>query len=77
MSFITTKFHVILLSGFSGVVLMNCFELLTLLPEKKLNKNFLWICPSTHYVLHNYKVSRNSVERFQWSCADKKTGLTD
>ena len=26
MSFITTKFHEILLSGFSGVVLMNCFE---------------------------------------------------
>ena len=26
MSFITTKFHVILLSGFSGVVLTNCFS---------------------------------------------------
>ena len=26
MSFITTKFHTILLSGFSGVVLTNCFS---------------------------------------------------
>ena len=26
---------------------------------------------STHYVLHNYKVSRNSVERFQRSCTDE------
>ena len=26
MSFITTKFHEILLSGFSGVALTNCFE---------------------------------------------------
>ena len=26
MSFITTKFHAILLSGFSGVVLTNCFS---------------------------------------------------
>ena len=40
--------------------------------EKKLNQNFPWICSSTHYVLHNYKVSPNSVERFQRSCADKK-----
>ena len=36
-----------------------------------MNQNFLWICTSTHYVLHNYKVSRNSVERFQRSCTDK------
>ena len=41
-------------------------------PRKKLNQNFLWICTSTHYVLHNYKVSRNSVERFQKSCTNKK-----
>ena len=39
--------------------------------RKKLNQNFLWICTSTWYVLHNYKVSWNSVERFQKSCADK------
>ena len=48
--------------------------------EKKLNQNFLWICTSTYYVLHNYKVSRNSVEQFQRSCSDKKNrteGLTD
>ena len=34
----------------------------------------------THYVFHNYKVSGNSVERFQRSCANKKNrtdGLTD
>ena len=39
--------------------------------RKKLNQNFLWICSSTHYVLHYYKVSGNSVEGFQRSCADK------
>ena len=47
--------------------------------KKKLNQNFMWICTPTHYVLHNYKVSWNSVERFQ-SCADKKNrtdGRTD
>ena len=37
-----------------------------------MNQNFLWICKSTHYVLDSYKVSRNSVEWFQRSCADKK-----
>ena len=45
-----------------------------------MNQNFLWICTSTHYVLHYHKVSRNSVERFQRSCVDKKNrtdGLTD
>ena len=42
-------------------------------PRKKtLNQNFLWICTSTHYVLHYYKLSGNSVEQFQRSCADKK-----
>ena len=48
--------------------------------REKLNQIFLWICASTHYVLNNYKVSRNSVERFQRSYADKKNrtdGLTD
>ena len=39
-------------------------------PRKKLNQNFLWICTSSWYVLHNYLVLRNSVERFQRSCAD-------
>ena len=37
-------------------------------PRKKLNENFL----QKHYVSHNYKVSGNSVERFQRSCADKE-----
>ena len=40
--------------------------------KKKLNQNSLWICASTHYVFHIYKVSRNSVERYQRSCANKK-----
>ena len=44
----------------------------TLFREKKWNQNFLWICASTHYDIHIYKVSRNSVERFQRSCANKK-----
>ena len=43
-----------------------------LLREKKRNQNILWVCTSTHYVLHYYNVSRNSVERFQRSCANKK-----
>ena len=89
MSFKTTKFNEILLSGFWGYALTNYFSSIfhfgqiskrALLREKKMNQNFLWICKSTHYVLHNYKVSRNSVERFQMSCADKKNrtdGLTD
>ena len=84
MSFITTKFHEILLSGFRGVALTNCFSSIfhfgqiskfkkgVIQREKKMNQNFLWICASTHYVLRSYKVSRNSVERFQRSCADRK-----
>ena len=43
-----------------------------LFKEKKWNYNFLWICTSTYYVLHYYKVSGNSVEWFQRSCANKK-----
>ena len=89
MSFITTKFQEILLSGFSGVALTYCFSSIFhfgqiskfkkgVTPrEKKSNQNFMWICTSTHYVLHNYKVSQNSVERFQRSCAARKTGLTE
>ena len=82
MSFITTKFHTILLRGFSGVVLTNCFSSIFhfrqfskfkkgVTPKKKRNQNFLWICPSKHYVLHYYKVSGNSVEPFQRSCPNK------
>ena len=50
------------------------------IPRKKLNQSFMWICISKHHVLYYYKVSGNSVERFQRSCADKKNrtdGLTD
>ena len=87
----TTKFQEILLSDFRGVALTNCFSSIfrfgqflsskrVYLWEKNLKQNFLWICASTHYVLHNYTVSGNCVERFQRSCADKKNrtdGLTD
>ena len=37
-----------------------------------MESNFLWICTSTHYVLHYYKVSGNFVELFQMGCANKK-----
>ena len=80
MSFINTKFQEILLSGFRGVALKTVLSRLSIFHfgqiskfkksvnlRKKKNKNFLWICASTHYVLHNYK----AVERFQRSCADK------
>ena len=69
-SFKTTKFHEILLSGFRGVALTNCFSSIFhfgqiskfkkgVIPRKKWNQNFLWICTSTHYVLHYNKVSGN------------------
>ena len=91
MPITTTKFHEILLSGFRGVALTNCFSSIFhfgqiskfktgVTPRNELNQNFLWICASIHYVFHHYKVSWNSVERFQRSCADKKNrtnGLTD
>ena len=85
MSFIhvTTKFQEILLSGFRGVALTNCFSSIFnfgqiskfkkgVTPKKKLNQNLLWICTSTHYILHNYQVTWNSVEQFQRNCANKK-----
>ena len=86
-SFIITKFHEILLSNFRGVALTNSFRSIFHFGQiskfKKgvfREKNGIKIsCESTH-VLHNYKVSLNSVERFQRSCADKKNrtdGLTD
>ena len=68
MSFITTKFHEILLSSFREVALTNSFSSIFhfgqisklkkgVTPRKKMNQNFLWICASPQYVLHNYKVS--------------------
>ena len=61
MSFITTKYQEILLSGFRGVGLTNCFSSIfhfrqiskfkKLIQSKKWNQNFLWICTSTHYVI--------------------------
>ena len=80
MSFITTKFHAIL---FSLVSVELCWPTVhfrqiskfkkSLIQRKKGNQNFLRICTSTHYVLHYYKVSGNSVEWFQRSCENKKT----
>ena len=66
LSFITTKFQEILLRGFRVVVLTNYFSSIFhfdqnsklkrgLIPRKKWNQNFLWICTSTHYVFHYYK----------------------
>mgnify|MGYP003686337679 CR=1 FL=1 len=84
-SFITTKFQEILLSGFREVALTNCFcsifhfgqisKLKKGVTPKKNESKFRWICASTHYVLYNYKVSRNSVERFQRR--NRTDGLTD
>ena len=42
-----------------------------------MKQNFMWIFTSTWYVLHNYKVSGNSVERFKGVALTRKTGLTD
>ena len=64
----TIKLHEMLLSSFRGVVLTNFFSCIFyfsqiskfkrgIIPPKKWNENFLWICASTQYVLHNYKVS--------------------
>ena len=79
MSFITTKFHEILLSDFSGVVHANCifnFGQISkfkkgVTPRKKIESKFPVDCASTLYVLRNYKVSRNSGKWFQRTCADK------
>ena len=38
--------------------------------REKMIQNFLQICSSTQYVLCNYRVSWNYVERLQRSCAD-------
>ena len=68
-----------MLSSFREVALTNCFSGIFhfskiskfkrgITPRKKLNENFL----QKHYVSHNYKVSGNSVERFQRSGAKKK-----
>ena len=56
---------------FRDVALTNCFISIQIskfkkriIPWEKNDKNFLRICPSTQYVLYNYKVSPNSAERF-------------
>ena len=59
MSFITTKFLEILLSSFRGIALTNCFSNIFhfgqisnfkkgVIPRKKNEINFLWICISSH-----------------------------
>ena len=60
MSFRNTKFHEILWEVSDELPIQT--------PRKKINLNFLWICAYTQYVLHNYKVSWNSVEQFQKNC---------
>ena len=67
MSTLTFKLYTTLLSIYRGVVLTYCFSSISnfgqtfkfkrgIIPRKNLNKNFLRICTSSHYVLHNYKV---------------------
>ena len=83
----TTKFHKILLSNFTGVVLKNCFNSIFnfgliskfkrgITPRKK-----RWIRISCEYanlhIMSQLQSFKNSVERFQRSSADKKTGLMD
>ena len=68
-----------LLRGFRGVALTNYFSGIFhfgqiykfkkgVSSRKIMEAKFLWICTSTWYVLHNYKVSLTSVEQFQRSC---------
>ena len=71
----TAKFRKFLLSGLEE---MRCFSSIFNVGQISMFKracpskqNFLWICTSTQYVLHIYKVSRNSVELFHKSCANK------
>ena len=75
MYFITTQFHEILTRGIFA--LTKCFSNIfhfgkilcskgAWLPGNKLNQIFLHICAYTLQVLHNYKISRNSVELFHW-----------
>ena len=86
MTFKTTKFHQILLRSFRGVMLTNSFSRIFFFNFGKISKvqkggnsqEKKWIIISCEYsVLYNYKVSWNSAELFQRSCADKKTGMTD
>ena len=73
-SFTTKKFQEILLSGFRGVALTNFWVVSFILVKfklkkgvilrKKKKKNFLWICISTLYVLHDHKFQENSVQQF-------------
>ena len=80
----TTMFREMLFSGFSGVMLTNCFS--SIFHFGKISQ-FKWgnnsqetnlikiSCQYAHHVpvLHNFEISRNSVERLQRSWADKKT----
>ena len=91
MSFITTKFQEILLSGFRGVALTNCFSSIFhfgqiskfkkgVILRKKIESKIPVDIHIYILCLSYYKVSGNSVEQFQRSCADKKNrtdGLTD
>ena len=87
-SFITTKFQEILLRCLRGVALTNCFSSIFhfgqisklkkgIIPRKKLNQNFMWVCTSTHYVLHYYKFHEILLRGFRVVALTRKTGLTD
>ena len=51
--------------------LFNFGQISMLLPEIKLNQDFLKICAFTQYILNNYKVSQNYALQVWRSCANK------
>ena len=89
MSFITTQFHAILLSGFSSVVLTNCFSSIFNFPQfskfKKgvtpRKKNGIKIsCGYAHLHIMSFittKFQEILLSRFRGVALTRKTGLTD
>ena len=85
MSFTTTEFHEILLSGFTGVVLTDCFRRIFHVDQisklkkgvtlrKKWNRNFLWICASNFITTKFHEILLSG---FRGVSLTRKTGLTD
>ena len=77
LSFITTKFHKILLSAFKGIALTNCFSRIFnfgqistfkrgITPSKKMNQKFLIICTSIHHVLNHNVLWNSFLEELRW-----------
>ena len=81
MSFITTKFHAILLSGFSGVVLTNCSKSSKkkfkkgVNPRKKMESKFP--VDMRIYKLYPTKFQVILLSDFRGVALTRKTGLTD